>query len=266
MIIHQHDQLGSTNDEALRLAQTGAPNGTIVVARQQTAGRGRHGRRWISPPGNLHVSFLFRTAAFNAFTPAHAAQPGFAAALAVAQAIDPICPGCRLKWPNDVLLAGAKIAGILTEFTGDALIIGIGVNVAHTPPDMPYPVTSLAAHGATTPASTLLTSLIGTLQQRLADWDAHGFGAVRAAWLERGPAQGSPLTIQAGPHRIDGYFAGLDEDDALLLTTADGGRRVVAGEIVPVDTGGKSIHDKCPPLPAPVSRNTATPPSSPVRT
>ena len=184
----------------------------------------------------------------------------------MAQAIDHTTPGTRLKWPNDVLLAGAKIAGILTELTGSALVIGIGVNVAHTPPDMPYPVTSLAAHGDTTTAGALLDRVIETLAQRLADWDAHGFAPVRAAWLDRGPRPRQPAHHPGRRQPHHRLFAGLDEDGALLVTTPDGARRLVAGEIVPAEAGGRSIHDKCPPLPAPVSRNTATPPSSPVRT
>ena len=232
MTVHRHDLIGSTNDEALRLARDGAPDGTIVVARQQSAGRGRQGRVWISPSGNLYVSYLVRTGRFPGFAPARAAEIGFVAALAVADTLDTIVAGSRLKWPNDVLLAGAKIAGILTEMTGDAIVIGIGINIAHSPPDMPYPVTSAASLGGTATANDALEVLTARLDQRLAAWHAYGFGQVREAWLQRGPAPGQLLTARVGAATINGGFAGLAEDGALLLMTADGPRRIVAGEVL----------------------------------
>ncbi len=232
MTLHRHDLIDSTNDEALRLARAGAPDGTVVVARQQSAGRGRQGRIWISPPGNLYVSFLVRTGRFPGFVAARAAEIGFVAALAVADTLDTIIAGCRLKWPNDVLLAGAKIAGVLTEMTGDAIVIGIGINVAHSPPDMPYPVVSAASLGGTASADDALAVLTDRLDRRLADWAAHGFGPVREAWLQRGPALGQSLTARLGATTITGGFAGMAEDGALLLTTAEGTRRIVAGEVL----------------------------------
>jgi BirA family biotin operon repressor/biotin-[acetyl-CoA-carboxylase] ligase len=223
--------LGSTNDEALRLARAGAPHGTIVSARQQTAGRGRQGRAWISAPGNIHVSFLFRIAAFTRFLPVRAPEIGFVAALAVADMVDRYVTGSQLKWPNDVLLDGAKIAGILTEMTAEAVVIGIGVNVAHAPAGLPYPVTCLAAHGAGATVDEALDVLAGCLDQRLTDWDAHGFGPIRAAWLARGPAVGQRLTARMGAVTKTGEFAGLADDGALLLSTPDGISRIIAGDV-----------------------------------
>jgi BirA family biotin operon repressor/biotin-[acetyl-CoA-carboxylase] ligase len=231
--LHRHDLIDSTNDEALRLARDGASDGTVVVARQQSAGRGRQGRIWVSPPGNLYVSYLFRTSRFPGVATGRVAEIGFVAVLAVADTLDTIIAGCRLKWPNDVLLAGAKIAGILTEMTGDAIVIGIGINVAHSPPDMPYPVISAASLGGTASADDVLVTLTARLDQRLADWQAHGFGPVREAWLQRGPILGQMLTARVGASSISGGFAGLAEDGALLLTTPDGPRRIVAGEVLP---------------------------------
>jgi BirA family biotin operon repressor/biotin-[acetyl-CoA-carboxylase] ligase len=232
VILHRHDLIGSTNDEALRLAREGAPDGTVVVARQQSAGRGRQGRVWISPPGNLYVSFLIRTARFPGLVPSCVSEIGFVAALAVADTLDTIIAGSRLKWPNDVLLAGAKIAGILTEMTGDAIVIGIGINVAHSPPDMPYPVVSAASLGAVATADDALATLTDRLERRLTAWGAYGFGPVREAWLQRGPTLGQSLTARMGSSTVTGGYAGLAEDGALLLTTADGTRRIVAGEVV----------------------------------
>lgn len=231
MTLLRYEVLGSTNDEALRLARAGAAHGTVITARQQTAGRGRHGRSWVSPPGNLLVSFLFRPAFFPGFTPMRAAELGFVAALGVADAIDAVTFGCRLKWPNDVLLGGAKAAGILTEMADDAIVIGIGINVAHSPPDMPYPVTSLAAAGAGADADAVLALLTDCLDTRIAEWMKQGFAATRTAWLRRGPGIGQALTVRGAAAR-HGRFAGLAEDGALLLQTENGIQRIVAGEVM----------------------------------
>lgn len=232
MILQRHEVLGSTNDEALRLAHDGAAHGTVVTARQQTAGRGRQGRSWISPPGNLLVSFLFRSAAFAGFTAVRASELGFVAAVAVADTIDAMTGGCQLKWPNDVLLGGAKVAGILTEMAGDAIVIGIGINVAHSPADMPYPVTSLAAAGAAPDADAVLAALMDRMDDRIAEWTAGGFDAIRVAWLLRGPAIGQVMAARCREGWLDGQFAGLAKDGALLLQTQDGIQRIVAGEVL----------------------------------
>jgi BirA family biotin operon repressor/biotin-[acetyl-CoA-carboxylase] ligase len=234
-----HDALASTSDTAKSLAASGAPHGTTIAARQQTAGRGRLGRTWVSPPGNLHVSFLLR----YAIPPARQAELGFAAALAVADLIDahlPAGPRAQLKWPNDVLVDGQKIAGILLESdTSDDpfVVLGIGVNLAHAPPNLPYPVTSLAGLGAPPPAPEaaldLLTGLLGT---RLTTWEQHGFEPIRAAWRHRGPAPGTPLRVTAGGTARagafqEGDFQDLAPDGALVLWTPDGCLRVTAGVV-----------------------------------
>ncbi len=224
MILHCHDELGSTNDEAARLAREGAPHGAVICARRQTAGRGRQGRRWVSPVGNLHASFLLRPGVPVART----AEIGFVAAVAIAATLDAVLPGqATLKWPNDVLISGAKVAGILTELVEDAVIVGIGVNVTHVPPDMPYPVVSLAALGSHATADEVLAGLMQQFGRGLAAWAQDGFGPVRTAWLRRGPALGQALRAGA----LAGGFAGLAEDGALLLDTEGGTRRVVAGEV-----------------------------------
>ncbi len=134
------DSVGSTSDEALRLAREGAPHGTVVTAREQTAGRGRVGRAWASPPGNLYLSVLLRLD----LPVARIAELSFVAALAVAETVDAFVAGrASLKWPNDVLIDGAKVAGILIEQADGVAVIGIGVNVAHCPSGLAYPVTSL---------------------------------------------------------------------------------------------------------------------------
>ncbi len=145
--VRLYDSLGSTNDEARRLAQAGAAHGTVVAARQQTAGRGRVGRSWVSPPGNLYLSVLLRLD----LPLARLAELSFVAALAVADMVDSFLPPdfrAALKWPNDVLVEGAKISGILIEQGETATIVGIGVNVGHCPTGTPYPVTSLVQQAA----------------------------------------------------------------------------------------------------------------------
>ncbi|HEY0183926.1 MAG TPA: biotin--[acetyl-CoA-carboxylase] ligase [Rhodopila sp.] len=222
-----HEELGSTSDEARRLAQGGAPHGTVVVARRQTAGRGRLGRVWVSPVGNLYASFLLRPGVAAARVP----EIGFIAAVSVADAVDAAlaAAAAALKWPNDVQIAGAKVAGILVEAESDGVVIvGTGVNVGFAPLDLPYPVTSLAAHGSAATVDAVLQALAAAFERHLAAWSAAGFGPVREAWLRRGPALGQAVQLRTGQQ---GDFAGLDADGALLLATPAGVRRVVVGEV-----------------------------------
>jgi BirA family transcriptional regulator, biotin operon repressor / biotin---[acetyl-CoA-carboxylase] ligase len=230
--VRYYDSIGSTNDEALRLAHHGAPHGTAVCARQQTAGRGRHARHWHSPTGNLYVSLLLRPVA----TPAKAAELSFVTALAVADTVDWFLPDgikAELKWPNDVLVRGAKIAGILLEYADAAVIVGIGINVRHAPSGTPYPVTSLAACGTALPESaTALPVLLEAFNHRFSAWDASGFHVVRDSWLSRAHPPGSPLRVTSGTSSVIGRFLDLTLDGALIVETADGLARIVAGDVV----------------------------------
>ncbi len=229
--VRHYDSIGSTNDEALRLARTGAAHGTVVCAREQTAGRGRQARHWHSPAGNLYVSILLRLD----LAPGKAAELSFVVALAVADTVDRLLSdGVRasLKWPNDVLVRGAKISGILLEYADAAVIVGIGVNIRHAPLDMPYPVTSLAASGAVaTTTDATLQVLLEAVVGRVADWQETGFATTRTAWLARAHPAGSPLRITVGSGSIEGRFADLAHDGALIIETADGPARFVAGEV-----------------------------------
>lgn len=230
-----HDALPSTSDTAKALAASGAPHGTAVFARQQTAGRGRLGRHWVSPRGNLHVSFVLR----YDLAPARQGALGFAAALAVADVVDQHLPDggrARLKWPNDVLVEGAKIAGILLEADASPdnpwLVLGVGVNLRHAPPDLPYPVASLASLGASVPApEAALDRLVTALGSWLTVWERDGFTPVRQAWLQRGPAPGTMLRITTGSVTREGAFHDLDADGALVLWTPDGTLRITSGQV-----------------------------------
>ena len=230
--VQHHAVLASTMDEAQAQARDGAPDGTVVVAGRQTQGRGRHGRAWLSPEGNLYISVLLRPG----LPPAHLSELGFIVALAVADAVDAMLPGgrARLKWPNDVLVDGAKIAGILVEIIEDnAAVIGVGLNIAQAPQATPYPVACLRNVGAPTAScDAVLTQLLAALERRLAQWMEHGFARSRAAWLARGPAVGDLVRVRIGTRIDTGRFAGLDADGALLLAEDGAMRRVVAGDVV----------------------------------
>ncbi len=255
--VRHYDSVGSTNDEALRLAQAGAPHGTVVCAREQIAGRGRQGRTWHSPPGNLYVSILLRPSV----PPDRAATLSFVAALAVADTVDAFLPeGVRatLKWPNDVLVAGAKISGILLEYADDAVVIGMGVNIEHAPTGTPYRVTSVremcgwsltptlsraAGEGAQTAPSPAarervgvrdqqaLSTLLAAFASHYAAWQATGFAATRAAWLARAHPPRTQLRVSLGTTIIPGAFLDLGPDGALVIETQTGIRRIVAGEV-----------------------------------
>ncbi|MEO5338799.1 MAG: biotin--[acetyl-CoA-carboxylase] ligase [Magnetospirillum sp. WYHS-4] len=218
--------LDSTNAEVRRQAAAGAPEGMVVVAERQTAGRGRRGRTWVSEPGNLYVSILLRPPAEAA------AQLTFAASLAVAEGVESLVPGRRVacKWPNDVLLDGAKLAGILLEFDGEWLIAGIGVNVAHHPGGTEFPATDLG--GAVT-VSHVLESILARLDVWLAVWERDGFAPLRQAWLARAHGLGGPIEVRLPDRRLTGIFRGLDADGALILGGADGDERILAGDVFP---------------------------------
>ncbi len=231
--------VGSTNDVARDLADQGEPEGLFVQAAEQTAGRGRHGRVWQSPPGNLHASLLLRPTR----PMAEVATLSLVAALALAEAVAELSGGAvqpRLKWPNDVQIDGAKLAGILLEAASDArgacswLIIGMGVNVAASPgAEVPYATTSLVAAGLTeiTPAA-LLATLAAALRPRLDQWSTHGFAGLRPSWLARAAGVGARVEVRFGERAIAGRMLDVDESGALRLEDAAGKvQRFTAGEV-----------------------------------
>jgi BirA family biotin operon repressor/biotin-[acetyl-CoA-carboxylase] ligase len=233
-----YETIGSTNDEAKRLAREGAAERLVICAARQTAGRGRRGRSWVSPPGNLYASVLLRPQCRAAI----AAQLGFVAALGVAGAIGElasnVAPCC--KWPNDLLIGGKKIAGILleTEMTAgdrpDFVVLGIGVNLASSPPDTPYPATSLAEEGAPGIAPlVMVAAFVRHFATWFAVWREGGFAPVRDAWLARAAGLGEPIQVRLERDTLDGRFLDLDDDGALLLDQPGGSRRITAGEIFP---------------------------------
>ena len=231
------DEAGSTNDEAKERAAGGAPEGTVVWARQQRAGRGRRGRTWVSPPGNLYLSVVLRPAC----EARRVAQLSFVAALAVLDLVDGTLPGrARCKWPNDVLVDGGKVAGILLESAlgsggrVDWVVLGIGVNLAtHPGLEGPIPSTSLADAGSPALApEDALPSVLAALAWRRREWETQGFAAVRRAWLARAHGLGGLVTVTNGERRLTGVFEGLDEEGALVLAQPGAERlSIAAGDV-----------------------------------
>ncbi len=239
--LSRHARIPSTNDEAKALASAGAVAGTLVWALEQTQGRGRLGRAWASPPGNLYASLILRPAV----PVAAAAQLGFAAALAVGDACLGFAPDAAIafKWPNDVLLAGRKLAGILLESRSrskgelDWLVLGLGVNLVTYPPNAAYPATALSATGVEIAPDAMLAALARSFLGWYEQWrGGEGFERLREAWLDRAHRLGQRLLVRLPEAELAGTFAGLGADGALLLDTPSGRRRVSAGEVFAVES------------------------------
>lgn len=222
----------STNDDVAALARAGEPEGLWLRADTQSGGKGRQGRAWVSPPGNLYASTLVRLLAGDPLAPTLA----LVAAVALDQVVSAYAGAERLtiKWPNDLLADGAKLAGILLERSGDAVVIGFGVNLAHHPDIPERPATSLAALGVAPPSPDLfLADLAASFAHWLARWRGEGLGPVRQRWLERAHAIGTPLVAEAADgSKQDGLFDGLDPDGALRLRLPGGGVEIIhAGDV-----------------------------------
>ncbi len=230
------ESCGSTNDEAKQMARLGAPEGTIVFTHRQTGGRGRRGRAWNSSEGNLACSIILRPE----LPPANAALVSFVAAIAVAETVADLTPGRpTLKWPNDVLMGGAKISGILLEsepgLVGavDWLVLGTGINVAAFPDDTPYPATSLLASGAAADVTPRL--VMAHYARHFLQWyqrlRTQGFAPIRAAWLNAAQGVGGPVTVRLANENFTGTLLDLDMDGALLVDCDGSTRRVTAGDV-----------------------------------
>ena len=234
----RYGDIGSTSDEAKRLAEAGAEHGTLVWAASQSRGRGRRGNAWRSPPGNLYVSLVLRPDC----APAQALQLSFVASLALADAISAFVPPSAevtCKWPNDVFLNHRKTAGLLLESSTsgsgslDWLVIGMGVNIAHAPDDVSQQATSLEEEGcAPLAAGRLLETFCSCFAQRYDDWREAGFAPQREAWLRRAEGRNGPVRVNLEGESFTGRFVDIDETGALIVDTENSGRRVVtAGEV-----------------------------------
>ncbi len=265
--------VGSTNEEASARARSGARGPLWVTAEAQTAGRGRLGRSWNSPPGNLYASLLLSDPASLERAP----ELAFVAVLALRDAIigeaPALAPKLAFKWPNDLLLDGGKCAGILIE--GEIapgtnklmVVIGTGVNCAHHPPvaepvadaakpaptragpfgtqAVLFPATDLRAHGAEVTPAELLTRLSATMCRRIAQWDrGQGFLAILGDWLSSAQGIGQPICVRNGGGEKTGRFVGLDRTGRLVLELPSGAmEKVSAGDVFPFAQRGRKTPD-----------------------
>ena len=246
--LHWSEELASTNDRARELADAGAVHGEVVVAESQTAGRGRRGRSWSSPARqNLYLSVILRPS----LPPQRAPELTLLSSVAACEACRKAGVEAGIKWPNDVLVGGRKVAGILTELSAEPdavhwVVLGIGVNLNSGPEDFPAElrevVTSLSIErGQPVPRALFAAALLSELEQWLDLHADEGFGPIRAAWRERSVTLGREVRADGENGEIAGVAEDIDETGALLVRVRGGLVRVVAGDVRlvgRVDPGG----------------------------
>jgi BirA family biotin operon repressor/biotin-[acetyl-CoA-carboxylase] ligase len=233
------EETDSTNIQAARLAREGAPEGTIAVAERQTHGRGRMGRGWVSPAHvNLYASFVLRPT----LPPSDAPQIALAAAVAVARALEPLAPGMvGIKWPNDCLLDGRKAVGILTEMSAELdrvhwVVLGIGVNLnggaRAFPPELSEIATSVRlATGQRVDRVAFAASLCGEIEAIYDRLLLRGFRSLVDDWQAYSVLTGRDVTVDCAGRVVSGRVRGLDDGGHLVLATAGGEERIVAGDV-----------------------------------
>jgi len=235
--LKEYPSLDSTNEEARRLAASGAPAPLWLRADVQTAGRGRRGRAWDAPSGNLAATLLLRPER----PAADCAQLSFVAAIAAAETVAHFAPRAevRVKWPNDVLADGRKIVGILLESASGGgaapewLAVGIGINLARFPEGTETPATSISALGERAPEPRdVLLCLAASFAKWYEVWRAGGFAPIRDAWLARAANLGGRIRARLANEETSGVFEGIDETGALILREAGAKLRLIsAGEV-----------------------------------
>jgi BirA family biotin operon repressor/biotin-[acetyl-CoA-carboxylase] ligase len=230
------ETLGSTNAEALAHARAGERGPLWITGACQRGGGVRRGKDWVSPPGNFYGTLLLSEPS----PPALAPQLSFVAALAVYDAVaaraPQLVPGLRLKWPNDLLLAKRKFAGLLIEAESRpvfAVALGIGVNCVSHPSQTAFPATDLLAEGANIDPQRLFEALALAMERRLELWRAGaGFSAIRADWLMRAAGLGETIQVRLPEREFAGRFHGIDEAGHLLIAQSDMPiETIAAGEI-----------------------------------
>jgi len=224
------EELDSTNSEARRLAEKGEPGPLWISTGRQTAGRGRRGRAWDAAPGNLAATLLIRPGASQAVI----GQLSFVAALAAAETASHFARSASIlvKWPNDVLAEGKKLAGILLEGGSDWLAIGIGINLASFPEGTEFPAISLAQLGIAPPSpEEALTVLAARFAHWYDVWMKDGFDTIRDAWLARAAGLGKPIRARLPSETREGVFEGIDQSGALLLNEQGRVRPIAAAEV-----------------------------------
>ncbi|WP_298961705.1 biotin--[acetyl-CoA-carboxylase] ligase [uncultured Roseibium sp.] len=232
-----HESVGSTNSLCFERARAGSPGNLWIRSEIQTEGRGRRGRDWASPGGNLFASLLL----INPEPAARIGELPLAAAVALAEAVDKAAGTLqlvKLKWPNDLLVEGAKLSGILLEAETlsdgrQAVVLGFGVNCVSHPPLSLYQATDLRSLGFQVSAERLFETLTSAMADQLAQWrQTGGFETVRRAWLKRAAHLGNRITVKLGQEEITGIFADLDARGHLVLRQDDGRQRTIfAGDV-----------------------------------
>ena len=236
--LHCYDELGSTNDRAKELAEEGAEHGEIVVAEAQTAGRGRRGREWVSPARkNLYFSVILRPE----LPPSRAAELTLVASIAICDAARQAGVDAGIKWPNDVLASGKKLAGILTELAAEPdrvhwAVVGVGVNVNARPEDFPEELRGeatslLIERRSPAPRSLFAAACFTALEEWLDRHAEQGFGVIRDAWRERSVTLGREVSVKTEGREIVGVAADIDAQGALLVRGRAGLERVLAGDV-----------------------------------
>jgi BirA family biotin operon repressor/biotin-[acetyl-CoA-carboxylase] ligase len=236
--LHSAEVLPSTNDRAKELAEAGAVHGEVVIAESQTAGRGRRGRTWSSPSGrNLYMSVVLRPQ----LPPQRAPELTLVASIAACDACRQAGVEASIKWPNDILVDGRKVAGILTELSADPdavhwVVLGIGVNLNAAEADFPEEIrdaaTSLAIErGQPVPRALFAAALISILEQWIDTHASEGFAPIREAWRSRSCTLGWEVRVDADGGEVVGVAEDVDETGALLVRTATGLTRLVSGDV-----------------------------------
>ncbi len=232
-----HDETGSTNQDAMAEAEAGAREGLVIFANKQNNGKGRMGRTWHTTPESLAASVLLRPS----LPPERVPQLSLLTAVALHDALSHYCPDIRIKWPNDLLYHGAKVAGILTEMRAEpgrvhAVVLGFGINLAPPadgwPNDIDKPATDMASISATRISKTeLAAAILNALDHWYAIYLKDGFSPVHRVWWQAHAASGAKVSVYDGRNYIEGIARALDDDGALLLETASGTQRIIAGDL-----------------------------------
>ncbi len=234
------DQTDSTNLRAKAMAAAGAPEGTLIIAEEQTAGRGRRGRNWFSPPGaGIYMSLIIRPAILPQEAPRFALLAVVAVAAAVREVtlLDP-----RIKWPNDILINGRKLGGILTEVSMEMdkveyLVVGLGLNVNLAreafPPDLRETGTSIRAElGRSLPRLPLVRSILERFEGTYEEYQRHGFSPIRKRWQAFTDMIGRTVAVDTLGRRLTGEVMDFDEEGYLVVREHNGGRvRIFSGDV-----------------------------------
>ena len=248
--VERLEQVASTMDVAHERGRLGAEEGLWISTERQTQGRGRRGRSWLSSDGALATTLLLRPALRRpAATPAEIATLSFIIALALRDALRALGVGAdiALKWPNDVLVAGGKIAGLLLEMGGGEpghLAVGVGLNLKSAPDwsdleDQAVRPTAVSEHSRLCTNDEALNALADAFEPRYQRWIENGFAGQREEWLSAASGLGGPLTARLGDQTLEGRFADVDAEGALILDTQTGRRRIFAADVfLPTAKGG----------------------------